>query len=110
MGEKEKILAYLKELEKPNSVLDDNIDYVIGSGTEKNLEKAKEKIPAETTVYADYDEFLDSGIEAVVLTNFFHEHAKYAIKCFKKNINVFIVGLNMSIQIIINHIVTFLII
>ena len=62
--------------------------HAVCENNEKNLEKAKEKIPAETTVYADYDEFLDSGIEAVVLTNFFHEHAAFAIKALEKGIHV----------------------
>lgn len=52
------------------------------------LEKAKDKIAADVKIYADYDEFLDSGIEAVVLTNFFHEHAAFAIKAMEKGIHV----------------------
>lgn len=39
-------------------------------------------------VYSDYDEFLDSGIDAVVLCNYFHEHAEYAIRALKKGIHV----------------------
>ena len=46
---------------------------------ENNAEKAeaiKQEIPENIRVYSDYDEFLASGIEAVVLCNFFHEHAQ----------------------------------
>lgn len=38
--------------------------------------------------YMDFDEFINHGFDVVVLANFFHEHSKYAIKCFKKNIHV----------------------
>ncbi len=49
----------------------------------------EEKILHEgVTVYSDYDELLDSGIDAVVICNFFHEHAQCAIKAMKKGIAV----------------------
>ncbi len=51
-------------------------------------EYAKEPLPEGVKVYGDYDEFLDSGIDAVVLCNFFHEHAAFAIKALDKNIHV----------------------
>ncbi len=54
----------------------------------KKAEKAKEKIKDDVKIYSDYDEFLESGIEAVVLTNFFHEHASFAIKALEKGIHV----------------------
>ncbi len=54
----------------------------------EKAEKAKEKIKGDVKIYSDYDEFLDSGIEAVVLTNFFHEHASFAIKALEKGIHV----------------------
>lgn len=40
-------------------------------------------------VYENFDEFLEQDMDAVVLANFFHEHAPYAIKCFEKGIHVF---------------------
>ncbi len=40
-------------------------------------------------VYDDFDEFLELGMDAVVLANYFHEHAPYAIKCFEKGVHVF---------------------
>ena len=39
--------------------------------------------------YTDFDEFLNCGMDAVILANNFHEHAPFTIKCFKKNIHVF---------------------
>jgi predicted dehydrogenase len=39
--------------------------------------------------FYDYDEFLDSGLfDAVVLCNFFHEHAPYAVKAMERGIDV----------------------
>lgn len=40
-------------------------------------------------VYSDFDKFLEHGMDAVILTNFFHEHAPYAIKCLQKGIHVY---------------------
>ena len=38
--------------------------------------------------YSDFDEFIRSGIDAVVLANYFHEHAIYAIKAFEAGVDV----------------------
>ncbi len=55
---------------------------------ENKLAKAKEKLPAVTT-YKNFDEMLEhKGLEAVLLCNYFHEHASYAIKALEKNIHV----------------------
>ena len=54
----------------------------------KLAEATLSEIPKEVRIYDDYDAFLNSGIEAVVLCNFFHEHASFAIKALKKNIHV----------------------
>ena len=62
--------------------------YAVCENDETNLNEAKKDIPADVKIYSDYDEFLDSGIEAVVLCNFFHEHASFAIKALKKGIHV----------------------
>lgn len=40
-------------------------------------------------VFSDYDEFLDSGLDAVVIANYANDHAAYAIKALKRGINVF---------------------
>lgn len=39
--------------------------------------------------YENFDDFINHDLDAVVLANYFHEHAPYAIKCFEKNIHVF---------------------
>ena len=46
------------------------------------------KLPETAVVYDDYDSFLDSGIDAVMLANFFHEHADFAMKAMEKGIAV----------------------
>ena len=52
------------------------------------IEKAKEFLPEDTLVFKNFDEFIDSGLDAVVLANYFHEHAKYAIIALEKKIHV----------------------
>lgn len=39
-------------------------------------------------VYSDFDEFLHSGIDAIILCNYFHEHASYAIKALEAGVAV----------------------
>lgn len=40
--------------------------------------------------YTDFEEFLNhpGGMDVVILGNFFHEHAHYAIRCLERGINV----------------------
>ena len=52
------------------------------------IEKIKPSLPTHTVIYRNFDEFIDSGMDAVVLANYFHEHAKYAIKALQKKIHV----------------------
>ena len=52
-------------------------------------EDAAKKLGDNVAVYDNFDEFIEHGLDAVILANFFHEHAPYAIKCFEKNIHVF---------------------
>jgi len=40
-------------------------------------------------VYESFDEFIEHpGLQAVVLANYFHEHAPYAIRCLERGIHV----------------------
>jgi len=55
---------------------------------DERLAKAKEKL-GDIGTYKDFDSFINHpGLEAVLLCNFFHEHAPYAIKALEKNIHV----------------------
>ena len=56
---------------------------------ESELGKAAALLGGEASTYTDFDRFLDHGMDAVVLANYFHEHAPYAIRCFRRGIHVF---------------------
>ena len=56
---------------------------------EAMIEKAKQYCKPDVKVCASFDELLDSGIDAVVLCNYFPEHAPYAVRALKKGVNVF---------------------
>ena len=55
---------------------------------EKRLENGARALGGVPT-YTDFEEFLSQEMDAVVLANYFHEHAPLAIKCFERNMNVF---------------------
>ena len=52
----------------------------------EKIKKAAERF--KVAFYSDFDELLASGIDAVVLANYFHEHAPYAIKALESGIHV----------------------
>ncbi len=57
--------------------------------SEKRLAEAKKKLGDTATLYRDFDSFIEhSGLEAVLLANYFHEHAEYAVRCLEKGIHV----------------------
>ncbi len=51
------------------------------------IREQKDKIEG-TAVYNDFDEFIEHPMDAVVLANYFAEHAPYAIRCLEKGIHV----------------------
>lgn len=53
----------------------------------KRIEEALAVKPG-VRVCEDFDGLLDSGIDAVVLCNFFHEHAPYAIRAMEHGVDV----------------------
>ena len=78
-------LAYIKALQ----IIDEAEVVAICDKDPDKIEKAKEFCPADVKVCKDFDELLASGIDAVVLCNYFNEHAPYAIKAAKAGIHVF---------------------
>ena len=52
------------------------------------LKQIERYMTPETKVYEDFDEFIHSGLDGVVLCNFFNEHAPYAIKAFQAGVAV----------------------
>lgn len=53
----------------------------------QKLEEAKKQHP-NVTVYTNYDKFLEHEMDAVVLANFFHEHAPFAVKALEAGFHV----------------------
>ncbi len=53
-----------------------------------SLSEAAELCGNNVKTYSDFDSMLDSGIDAVILANYFTEHAKFAIKALKRGIAV----------------------
>lgn len=80
--------AFAKLIPKNNSA-DAEIVAICDTMPER-IERAKKEFDLPDTVkYVEtYDELLDCGIDVVVLCNFFHEHAKCAIKALERNISV----------------------
>ncbi|MBQ8783124.1 MAG: Gfo/Idh/MocA family oxidoreductase [Clostridia bacterium] len=56
---------------------------------ERRAAEGLKKLGYDVSVYEDFDSFIEQEMDAVVLANYFHEHAPYAIKCFEKGIHVF---------------------
>lgn len=54
---------------------------------EKRIEEAL-KIAPEITVYRNFDEFIEHPMDAVMLCNYFNEHAEYAVRCLERNLHV----------------------
>ncbi len=53
------------------------------------MEKSLKRLGNDVAVYEDFDSFIEHDMDAVILANFFHEHAPYAVKCFEKDLHVF---------------------
>ena len=53
---------------------------------EERLNKAAEKLGV--AAYLDYDEFLEHEMDAVILANYFHQHAPFAIKALQSGRHV----------------------
>ena len=55
----------------------------------ERLEQACKNVGSDAAVYDNFDAFIEHDMDAVVLANYFHEHAPYAIKCFEKGLHVY---------------------
>jgi len=54
----------------------------------EKVEKARRYLPADVQIFDDFDEFIKSDLDAVYLANYFHEHAKFAIKAMEAGVAV----------------------
>lgn len=55
----------------------------------ERIDEGIKNLGKSVQVYEDFDEFINHPMDAVIIANFFNEHAPYTIKCFEKNIHVF---------------------
>lgn len=55
----------------------------------KRLNEGLKNLGLNVAAYENFDDFIKHEMDAVILANYFHEHAPYAIKCFEKGIHVF---------------------
>ena len=53
------------------------------------LQKATTQLGSDIALYDNFDAFIEHDMDAVILANYFHEHAPYAIKCFERGIHVY---------------------
>ena len=56
---------------------------------EECLRSAGKTFGDTVAVYSDFDCFIEHDMDAVILANYFNEHAPYAVKCFEKGLHVF---------------------
>lgn len=47
------------------------------------------RLGKDVAAFENFDDFIETEMDAVVLANYFHEHTPFAIKCFEKGIHVF---------------------
>ena len=76
------------DIEKNMILLDCEIVALCDSN-EKRRNEGLEKLGMDVEVFSDFDEFIKTEMDAVIIANYFHEHAPFAIKCFERNIHVF---------------------
>lgn len=69
-------------------LLDDVELTAICEAKEPRLERALALCPEYTKGYTDFDEFIKSGLDGVILSNFFHRHTPYAIKAMENGVAV----------------------
>ena len=56
---------------------------------EKKMCDINKNLGGTATMYTDFDKFIEhEGLEAILIANYFHEHASYAIKALEKGIHV----------------------
>ena len=72
-----------------SSLLANNADIVaVCDKDELWLNKAKERLGDGTAYFTSFDEFLNYPMDAVLLANYFNEHAPFAVRCLEKGIHV----------------------
>lgn len=55
----------------------------------ERLADAVKELGGDIAAYDSFDDFINHDMDAVILANYFHEHAPFAIKCFERGLHVF---------------------
>ncbi len=53
------------------------------------LESGARRLGGDVATYESFDDFIDHDMDAVIVANYFHEHAPYAIRCLERGIHVY---------------------
>ncbi|MBQ9392604.1 MAG: Gfo/Idh/MocA family oxidoreductase [Oscillospiraceae bacterium] len=77
-------LAFIKALAK----IDEAEVVAICDKDEKRIQEALPHCPADVKICKDFDELIASGIDAVVLGNYFNEHTPFAIRAMRSGVDV----------------------
>lgn len=56
---------------------------------EKRLAVGVRRVGEGVTTYTEFDKFIEHDMDAVIIGNYFHEHAPYAIACLERGLHVF---------------------
>lgn len=60
---------------------------ICDSNTDR-LQKTQKELGGDVACYEDFDQFIEHPMDGVIVANYFHRHAPYAIKCLEKGIHV----------------------
>lgn len=52
-------------------------------------EATAKKLGSTVALYENFDEFINHDMDAVIVANDFHKHARFVIECFRRNLHVF---------------------
>jgi len=76
-------------LDYADSILLNNADIVaVCDKNEHWLNRARERFGDKASYYTDFEEFFKHDLDAVLLANYFNEHAPYAIRFLNKGVHV----------------------
>lgn len=81
----------------PKAVLMNNGEIVaLCDRSTVKMEQVAKQLPEKPAFYTNFDAFLEHDMDAVILANYFHEHAPYAIRCLNKGLHVLSEGISNS--------------
>lgn len=68
---------------------DDAEVYAICDKDEDKLNASAARLPEHVLKFTNFDEFIECGMDGVLLCNYFHQHAEFAIRAMERGIHVF---------------------